>query len=118
MILIGTFVLPMLTPFPLKFMEGWLHVTIPTTAPEIEGLLASQNLILGLPREFAIMGLIIVILFAISIAVGLLWSLEWWKYALMFWGIFTILYTSVFTNSDGFFTGLVGSLGYWLVQPW
>ena len=35
---------------------------------------------------------------------------------LLFWGIFTVLYTSVFTNSDGFFTGLIGSLGYWLVQ--
>jgi len=115
-ILIGTLVLPMLAPFPIKFMEGWLHVTIPTTAPEIDALLASQNLILGLPREFAIIGLFIVILFAVSIVIGLLWSRDWWKPALLFWGIFTILYTSVFTNSDGFFTGLIGSLGYWLVQ--
>jgi len=116
LILIGTLVLPMLIAFPIKFMEGWLHVTIPTTAPEIDALLASQDLILGLPREFAIIGLFIVILFAISIVVGLLWSRDWWKPALLFWGIFTVLYTSVFTNSDGFFTGLIGSLGYWLVQ--
>jgi hypothetical protein len=33
LILIGTLVLPMLTPFPIKFLEGWLRVTIPTTAP-------------------------------------------------------------------------------------
>ena len=115
-IVIGTLVLPMLAPFPIKFLEGWLHVTIPTTAPEIDSLLASQDLFLGIPRDFAIVGIFIVILFAISIAIGLLWNREWWKPALIFWGIFTVLYTSVFTNSDGFFTGLVGSLGYWLVQ--
>ncbi|MBN1451836.1 MAG: TIGR03663 family protein [Anaerolineales bacterium] len=116
LVLIGTLVLPMLAPFPIKFLEGWLRVTIPTTAPEIDTLLASQDLILGLPREFAIIGVFIVILFAASIAIGQLWSRGWWKPALLFWGIFTILYTSVFTNSDGFFTGLIGSLGYWLVQ--
>jgi len=115
-ILIGTLVLPMLAPFPIKFTEGWLHVTIPTTAPEIDALLASQDLFLGMPREFAIIGLFLAVLFTLSIAVGLLWSRDWWKPALLFWSIFTVLYTSVFTNSDGFFTGLIGSLGYWLVQ--
>lgn len=115
-ILIGTLTLPMLAPFPIKFMESWLQVSIPTTAAEISSLLASEELLLGLPRDFAIVGIFIVLLFALSIAVGQLWSRDWWKPALLFWGIFTILYTSVFTNSDGFFTGLVGSLGYWLAQ--
>ncbi|MBI3161047.1 MAG: SMP-30/gluconolactonase/LRE family protein, partial [Chloroflexi bacterium] len=32
------------------------------------------------------------------------------------WIPFTILYTTVFTNADGFFTGAIGSLGYWIVQ--
>ena len=49
--------------------------------------------------------------------IGLLWNKEkWWKTALIFWVPFTILYTTVFTNSDGFFTGTIGSLGYWIVQ--
>jgi predicted membrane-bound mannosyltransferase/DNA-binding beta-propeller fold protein YncE len=116
LIMIGTLVLPMLVPLPVKLLEGWLHVTIPTTAPEVDALLASQDLFLGLPREFAIVGVFILVSFAISIIIGLLWSRDWWKPALLFWVIFTVLYTSVFTNSDGFFTGLVGSLGYWLVQ--
>ena len=116
MILIGTLVLPMLAPFPVKFLEGWLHVTIPTTAPEIDTLLSSQSLILGIPREIAIIGIFIAALFVVSIAIGQFWNREWWKPALLYWGIFTVLYTSVFTNSDGFFTGLVGSLGYWLAQ--
>ena len=115
-VLIGTLVLPMLAPFPVKFLEGWLHASIPTTAMEIDTLQQGQDLLLGLPRDFAIIGIFIAILFAISIVVGQLWSRNWWKPALLFWAIFTVLYTSVFTNSDGFFTGLVGSLGYWLVQ--
>jgi DNA-binding beta-propeller fold protein YncE len=36
--------------------------------------------------------------------------------AAIWYGLFTIFYTSVFTNGAGFFTGLVGSLGYWLEQ--
>ena len=56
-------------------------------------------------------------MFIISAIIGLLWNKEkWWKTALIFWIPFTILYTTVFTNSDGFFTGTIGSLGYWIVQ--
>jgi hypothetical protein len=63
-----------------------------------------------------IIGVFVAIFFAISIAVGLLWKREWWKYAALFWGVFTLLYTTMFTNAPGFFTGLLGSLGYWLEQ--
>src|SRR5690606_6873191 len=46
-----------------------------------------------------------------------LWNPEkFWKTALIFWVPFTILYTTIFTNSSGFFTGAIGSLGYWIVQ--
>ena len=38
LIMVGTFVLPMLTPFPITFLKNWLHVTIPTTAPEVQAL--------------------------------------------------------------------------------
>ncbi len=34
----------------------------------------------------------------------------------IFYGIFTVFYTTFFTNGFGFFTGIVGSLGYWLEQ--
>ncbi|MDK1080051.1 MAG: TIGR03663 family protein [Anaerolineae bacterium] len=115
-ILIGTLVLPLLAPFPIKFLEGWLKISLPTSAAEINTIMASPELILGLPRDLVIIGIFIAIMFAISAWVGLSWNRDWWKPAILFWGIFTVLYTSVFTNSDGFFTGLVGSLGYWLAQ--
>jgi DNA-binding beta-propeller fold protein YncE len=58
----------------------------------------------------------ILIFFGIAIAIGMFWNRNWWKYAILFWGAFTIFFTTVFTNGPGFFTGLIGSLGYWLVQ--
>ncbi len=116
LMLIGTLVLPLLTPFPIQFLERWLHVTIPTTAAEVTTLMSSAPIFLGLPRDIVIVGLIVIVMFAVSILLGQLWNREWWKFGLFYWSIFTILFTVVFTNSDGFFTGLIGSLGYWLVQ--
>ncbi|MCI0549924.1 MAG: hypothetical protein L0287_03130, partial [Anaerolineae bacterium] len=107
MILIGTFVLPMAIPFPIKWLESRLHIAIPTDGASVAALTQ---------RDFIYMGVFIVVFFAISIAVGMFWNRDWWKYAALFWGAFTILYTTVFTNGPGFFTGLLGSLGYWLVQ--
>ena len=106
-ILIGTFVLPMLIPLPIKLLESRLNVIIPTDAASVNGLDA---------RSLWIIGGFVAAFFAIAITVGLLWSRDWWKYGVIYWGIFTILYTTVFTNAPGFFTGLIGSLGYWLVQ--
>jgi hypothetical protein len=53
----------------------------------------------------------------IAVAVGLWWNPGvWLKSALLFYGIFILFYTTFFTNGLGFFSGLVGSLGYWLSQ--
>ncbi len=106
----GTIVLPMLSPLLVKVLERWLKVAIPTTAPEVQAMAGDIKSIL------TIVGFL-VLMFAISIAIGLLWNKEkWWKTALIFWVPYTILYTTIFTNSDGFFTGAIGSLGYWIVQ--
>ncbi len=110
LIVFGTLALPMLTPFPIKFLEKYLKVAIPTTAPEVQALSADM-------RGILIIAGFLIAMFAISAIVGLLWNKnKWWHVALVFWVPFTILYTTVFTNSDGFFTGTIGSLGYWLAQ--
>ncbi|MCX6071436.1 MAG: hypothetical protein NTU91_11370, partial [Chloroflexi bacterium] len=60
---------------------------------------------------------VVVALFAVSVLVGIAWDWRRWLIAAgSFWGIFVVLYTTVFTNGFGFMTGLVGSLGYWLEQ--
>lgn len=107
MILTGTFVLPMLIPFPIKWLESQLKIAIPTDAASVNALDS---------RGITIIATFVAIFFLISIIIGMLWNRDWWKYAAVFWGAFTILYTTVFTNAPGFFTGLIGSLGYWLVQ--
>ena len=108
LIIFGTIVLPMLVAFPLKALEPWLHVTIPTEISTVQALTT---------YEMAVIGILTALLFLISIAIGLWWNREvWWKAGLLFWIPFTVLYTTIFTNSAGFFTGLIGSLGYWLVQ--
>jgi predicted membrane-bound mannosyltransferase/sugar lactone lactonase YvrE len=61
--------------------------------------------------------LVVIILLAIALLLGLFWDRRRWLIAA---GIFVIiyvpLYTSFFTNPFGLFSGIVGSLGYWLVQ--
>jgi hypothetical protein len=58
----------------------------------------------------------VAVFFIFSIIIGMVWNRDWWKYAALFWSVFTIFYTTFFTNAAGFFTGIIGSLGYWLVQ--
>jgi len=106
-LLLMTFVIPMLVPFPIKWLETKIGVTIPTDAASVSNLDS---------HALTILGIFVAIFFAISIFIGLVWNREWWKYATLFWGVFTLLYTTMFTNAPGFFTGLLGSLGYWLVQ--
>ena len=106
-VLLMTFVLPMLIPFILEWLKSSLQVVIPTDAASVNAMDT---------RAMLIIGIFVVVFFAVSIFVGLLWKREWWKYAALFWGVFILLYTTMFTNAPGFFTGLLGSLGYWLEQ--
>ena len=91
-------VLPMLSPFPVKAM-GLNPIDYNNTQAifwvgAISGLLA-----------------------ILAIVIGLLWNPKLFLInAAIFYSIFTVLYTSIFTNGFGFVTGLVGSLGYWLAQ--
>ena len=104
LILLGTFVLPQLSAFPVNFM-GW---QLPTNASQVKAMTSIDFL------RFAIF---IVPMFLGSVLIGLLWNPSLWlKNAAIFYGLFAIMFTTVFTNGAGFFTGLVGSLGYWLEQ--
>jgi len=53
----------------------------------------------------------------ISVLVGLWWDRKRWPgLALAFTAIFLFFFTSIFTNINGWRTGAIGSLGYWLEQ--
>lgn len=98
LVLIITLILPMLSPFPVNMM-GANPLDYTNTG--------------NMTRT----GLFIAVFFAIGAAIGLWWNPALWvQNALLFYTIFTVFYTTFFTNGDGFYTGIVGSLGYWLVQ--
>lgn len=107
LLLTFTLILPTLTAFPVKFL-GWDPIDYSQA-----GLIHTS--------------IILVLMTLIAIVVGLLWKPSLWlTSAAIFYAIFTVFYTTFFTNGQGFFTGIVGSLGYWLsqqsvnrgTQPW
>jgi DNA-binding beta-propeller fold protein YncE len=62
-------------------------------------------------------GVFIALFFIIAVAIGFWWNpVLWLQNAFIFYAIFIVFYTTFFTNGNGFFTGIVGSLGYWLSQ--
>jgi predicted membrane-bound mannosyltransferase len=110
LMVMGTIVLPQLSAFPVSWLQGWLNVAIPTTVSEVISMSANPRAILVIVGFLALM-------FLLSAAAGLLWNREkWLQTSLIFWAPYTVLYTTVFTKSSGFFTGTIGSLGYWIVQ--
>ncbi|MEW6400835.1 MAG: flippase activity-associated protein Agl23 [Chloroflexota bacterium] len=110
LMLTGMIVLPMLSPLPLKWTENWLHVTIPAEAPQVQALLTDT-------RALLIIGAFLALMYILSFVAGYIWNKDlWWKIALLFWVPYVIFFTTIFTNGNGFFTGVIGSVGYWLVQ--
>ncbi len=97
LIVVGTLILPQLTAFPIK-MAGFDPLDYSTSG-------------------MVVTGIFLAVMAAISVAIGLWWNAKLWlKCAAVFYTIFTVLYTTFFTNPQGFFTGIIGSLGYWLSQ--
>ena len=97
LMLIGTLILPLLTAFPVKFL-GWNPLDYTST---------------GMMRT----GGVLILVALAAILLGLWWNKRLWLgNAALFWAIYTVFYTTLFTNGPGFFTGMVGGLGYWVVQ--
>jgi len=97
LVLIITLILPQLVAFPIKLI-GW------------DPLDYTSN---GILRT----GIFILVFLGISVAIGYWWKgTTWLKLAALFYTIYTVFFTTFFTNGRGFFTGIVGSLGYWLSQ--
>jgi uncharacterized protein (TIGR03663 family) len=104
LILLGTLVLPHLSAFPVRFM-GW---DIPTNAAEVTRMTMT---------DIWHIAVFLAPLSLLSLLIGLWWNPRLWLInATIFYSLFTLFFTSLFTNGAGFFTGVVGSLGYWVEQ--
>jgi uncharacterized protein (TIGR03663 family) len=109
LVLLGTFVLPMLAPLPVKGL-GWDPLSYAFTWPgwNWQALWAQ-----GPFRT----GMVVLALSVLAVLIGTLWDWKrWLANTALFWAIYVFFYTSIFSNWPGLATGLVGSLGYWLVQ--
>jgi uncharacterized protein (TIGR03663 family) len=109
LVLLGTFVIPQLAAFPVTAL-GWNPLEYQFNWPgwNLSALWAQAPV-----RTAAVF----LVLCLASVVIGYFWDKKhWFAYAALFWGIYLIFYTSLFTNWQGFFTGTVGSLGYWLQQ--
>jgi uncharacterized protein (TIGR03663 family) len=96
-IVIGTLILPLATPFPIILLGG-------------DPIDYSQS---GIYFSAAVF----MVVLAISAAIGLWWNWRRWLIcAGIYYAIFIPLFTTMFTNGQGFATGMVGQLGYWLSQ--
>lgn len=52
-----------------------------------------------------------------SLVIGVLWQAKTWLFAAAaFWIPFVLLYTTFFTNPEGFMSGMWGSMDYWIGQ--
>jgi len=103
LILNGTIVLPLLVAFPINIIGSLFGLDWKPTDYSTMGMIR--------------IGIALLLLGGITIAIGYWWRKHiWFKLMAIFWSIFIVFYTTFFTNGRGFFTGIVGSLGYWLEQ--
>jgi len=100
--------------FDLLIMQGTIVLPL---------LAALPMDILGFnPLDYSTNGIItailfIVPLFIIALLVGIWWNWKVWAVNIgIFWGIFAVFYTTLFTQGSGFPMGLMGALGYWMAQ--
>ncbi|MQC26921.1 MAG: TIGR03663 family protein [Chloroflexi bacterium] len=115
MVLIFTLVLPHLAAFPIRFINPdhtySYYVDLLSRAVQGSGLSAQEA------GSLIPVALMVLALFGLSALLGMLWSRRvWLTNVAIFYVIFVPLFSTMFTNLNGLFTGLVGSLGYWLEQ--
>lgn len=100
----GTLTLPLLSAIPLTI----LGLDVPVNAAELSALTLPVML------QMAAVVLAIILL---SVVLGLWWNRQLWLgNAALFYGIFIVFFTTIFTHGAGFFTGILAGLGYWIAQ--
>ena len=71
----------------------------------------------GIPVNFIVAGAILAAALAASIYLGLLWKARvWLGCAAIYYFVWITLYTTVYTNWGGMFSGVWQGMGYWIAQ--
>lgn len=117
LIVMSTLALPWATPFVMKWM-GASVTSMPSIAASVQAAIPFIQFDLSnYGIQFFLSFLTVLPAFVIAIALGLVWDWKRWLIcAAVFHVLFLFFFTTVFTNFQGIFTGMIGSLGYWLEQ--
>jgi DNA-binding beta-propeller fold protein YncE len=117
LIVMGTLVLPWLTPFIMKAM-GASPMSMPQIAAAAQAAIPFIQFDLNSYWIQVLLSAYPVIpALAIGLVAGLIWDWKRWLIcAAVFYLLFVFFFTTVFTNIQGVGTGMIGSLGYWLEQ--
>ncbi|MBN1267713.1 MAG: TIGR03663 family protein [Anaerolineales bacterium] len=94
-----------------------LTMVLPQLAAVVATVGGWDPLAYEIPEAFQKTTITIIVLAVLAAGIGMLWDWRRWLTAAGFFYVpFIILYTTFFTNGLGLASGLVGSLGYWIVQ--
>ncbi len=92
-------------------------LVIPLLAPFLIRFSGTNPIDYNAPTTILIDFIFLAYLIGLAMVLGSIWeNRDWWKYGLIFYGIYAVFYTTFFTNTAGLLTGPIGSLGHWLAQ--
>jgi uncharacterized protein (TIGR03663 family) len=104
-LLYTTLLLPFMGAVPVSWLSSGMGLDINWSSMQIS------------PQLVYLAAGVMVVLVGVSVAIGVAWDWRRWLISAgVFYVVFAVFYTTVFTNSRGFATGWLGSLGYWLEQ--
>ncbi len=94
------------------------------TATQLGGLAILYRRLQGLPipayatpDDYTTLAAAFAALVSLAVVIGLRWNPRVWLIAAgTFFAVFTVFFTTMFSNPAGFFSGSIGGLVYWLAQ--
>ncbi|MBI5305404.1 MAG: TIGR03663 family protein [Chloroflexi bacterium] len=117
----GTFSIPLITPAVITYLLNPIWMILFATDFLPVSAFSDLSTIMSITQSqpdvmFRVIALTVAMV-AFSALLGLTWNARVWGIgAVLFWPLFVVFFTTFFTNGSGFFSGLLGSLGYWLSQ--
>ena len=92
-------------------VDSLVNGLLPAGIPSVD---ATAN---GIPVNYLVAGGVLAFTFLLTVYLGLSWRGGIWLVcAVIFYGIWITLYTTLFTNWAGFFSGIWQGMGYWAAQ--
>jgi predicted membrane-bound mannosyltransferase/sugar lactone lactonase YvrE len=116
LIVMGTFILPWLTPLVMK-MIGATPTDMVSIANAVQSAIPIKLDTTQYGVQIFLSAIPVIPAIAVAIVAGIVWSSKRWLIsAAVFHILFVFFFTTVFTNIQGIGSGMIGSLGYWLEQ--